>query len=62
MQIGYPASAASTKRPGKIDWTAAAFALFVLVGLWYGYPLVAAIYRRDAAGGRAHAKASGQRS
>jgi hypothetical protein len=41
---------------------AALFALFVLVGLWYGYPLVAAMYRREAAGGRAHAKASGQRS
>jgi hypothetical protein len=41
---------------------AAAFALLVLVGLWYGYPLVVAHHRREAAAGRAHAKASGQRS
>jgi hypothetical protein len=41
---------------------AAAFALLVLAGLWYGYPLVVALHRREAATGRAQAKASGQRS
>jgi hypothetical protein len=41
---------------------AAGFGLLVLVGLWYGYPLAVALSRRAAPTGRAHAKASGQRS
>jgi hypothetical protein len=41
---------------------AAGFGLLVLVGLWYGYPLAVALSRRAAPAGRAHAKASGQRS
>src|SRR5205823_4110054 len=41
---------------------AAAFALVVLVGLWYGYPLAVALMRRETPAGRPQPKASGQRS
>jgi hypothetical protein len=41
---------------------AAAFALLVLAGLWYGYPLAVALNRREAPARRAQAKTSGQRS
>jgi hypothetical protein len=41
---------------------AAGLALFVLITLWYGYPLAVALHRRGAPAGRAQAKASGQRS
>ena len=41
---------------------AALFALLVLIGLWYGYPLAVAGMRRHEPARRAQAKASGQRS
>src|SRR5438046_7660211 len=39
----------------------AAFALVMLVGLWYGYPLAVALMRRETPAGRPQPKASGQR-
>jgi len=48
---------------GPATWlAAAAFALLMLVGLWYGYPLAVAFGRRETPGGRTQPKASGQRS
>ena len=44
----------------NLAWLAGA--LLVLAGLWYGYPLVVALNRREAPGRRDQVKASGQRS
>ena len=41
---------------------ASVFGLIVLIGLWYAYPVGAALARRDGQRGGAQAKASGQRS
>ena len=43
-----------------IGLAAAAFGLIVLIGLWYGYPLAAALSQRPTTSRRVPAKASGQ--